>query len=252
MDRISLKAKERSLLGKKVKKLRDDGFIPAHVFGKGLESEHVQVSSIDFIKTFHQAGETGLIDLKIGDEKVKPVLIRGVQYDPVKGNLLHIDFYQVDLKQKVRAPIPLELVGEETELIHLGEAVILQTLNEVEVEALPTDLVEKIEVDITSLQNIDDAILVSGLNYDREKLTVLAEGEEVVVKLAPAITEEMKKLMEEQEAEAQAAQAEAQAEEAGEAAEGVEGEQVTEGEEEVGVQEGEAQAEQSEATEEKK
>lgn len=214
MDRLSLKAQERVILGKKVKKLRRDGIIPGHVYGNKLPSEHVAVSLKDFLPIFHQAGETGLIDLKIG-ENVRPVLVRGVQYDPVTGSLLHIDFYQVNLKEKVRVPVPIELIGQEPEGVHLGEVVVLQNLHEVEVEALPTDLIEKIEVDISSLKNIDDAILVDQLQFDRGKLEVLASPEEVVVKLAPAITEEMRKLMEEQEAEAAAAAA-AEAEAAGE------------------------------------
>ena len=144
MDRLSLQAEERQILGKKVKKLRQDGQLPGHVFGKGVEGELVMVSAKDFLHTFAAAGETGLIDLKIGKEKVRPVLVRGVQYDPVSDDPLHIDFYQVNLQEKVKVPVPLVLVGEDPEKVHLGEAIVLQTLNEVEVEALPTDLVENI------------------------------------------------------------------------------------------------------------
>ena len=105
---------------------------------------------------------------------------------------------------------------------------MLQTLNEVEVEALPTDLIEKIEVDITSLQNIDDAITVGQLKFDRSKLTVQAADEEIVVKLAPAVSAEMEKLLEEQAAETAAVAAEAGAEAAAEG--GVEGAAPAEGE----------------------
>src|SRR3990170_8636707 len=179
MDRLSLQAEERKILGKKVKNFRVVGKLPGHVFGKGLETEHVSVDGKTFLKTFKEAGETGLIDLKIGTEKVRPVMVREVQYDPVSGEPIHIDFYQVNLTQKVKVPVPLVLVGEQPESVHLGEAIVLQTLNEVEVEALPTDLVEKIEVDITSLKNIDDAITVGQLNFDRSKLTVLADPEAI-------------------------------------------------------------------------
>lgn len=209
MDRLSLQAEERTLLGKKVKKLRADGKLPGHVFGKGLEGESVAVSQKDFLKTFHLAGETGLIDLKIGAEKIRPVLVREVQYDPIEGEPIHIDFYQVNLTEKVKVPVPLVLIGEQPESVHLGETIVLQTLNEVEVEALPTDLVEKIEVDITSLQAIDDAITVGQLNYDRSKLMLHADLEAIVVKLAPAVTAEMEKLLEEQAAEIATAAAEA-------------------------------------------
>ncbi len=233
MDKLSLNAQERIVLGKKVKKLRKDGLLPGHVFGKKVDTEHVAVSAHDFLKTFHQAGETGLISLKIGEEKVRPVMVRGVQYDPVTGKPIHIDFYQVNLSQKVKVPVPLVLIGEQPESVNLGETIVLQTLNEVEVEALPTDLVEKIEVDITSLKNIDDAITVGQLNFDRSKLTVHAQDDEIVVKLAPAITEEMKKQMEEESAAAAAAAAEAGTAEGGETGTGSEeakeGEEVAEG-----------------------
>lgn len=239
MDRIPLNAQERTILGKKVKSLRRDGVIPGHVYGKNLETESVSVSAQDFNRVFHQAGETGLVDLKIGTDKIRPVLIRDIQYDPLTGRALNIDFYQVNLKEKVTVPVPIEIIGQEPESVHMGEAVVLQNLAEVEVEALPTDLIEKIEVDITNLKQIDDAILVSQLNYDRNLLTVLADEEEVVVKLAPAVTEEMKALLEEQEAEAEAAAAEQAAEE------GTEGEETTEGE----AAEGEEGSEAVEGTE---
>ena len=222
MDRISLNAEERQILGKKVKNLRKEGKLPAHVFGKGLETEHISVDGKTFLKIFHEAGETGLIDLKIGEEKIRPVLVRGVQYDPITDHLIHIDFYQVNLSQKVKVPVPLILVGEEPEKVHLGEAIVLQTLSEVEVEALPADLIEKFEVDQSLLKEIDDAITVGQLNYDKEKLTISADPEEIVVKLAPAVTEEMKKQMEEEAA----ASAEATAAEPAEGEETpVEGEQ---------------------------
>lgn len=205
MDKLSLKAQERTILGKQVKKLRRDGIIPAHVFGNKVDTEHISVNETEFKEVYDQAGETGLVDLKIGSEKVRPVMVRAIQLDPVSSRLLHIDFYQVNLSQKVKVYVPIELVGEEPESVHLGEAVVLQTLNEVEVEALPTDLIDKIDVDTSSLKAIDDAITVNALSYDRSKLTILADPEEVVVKLAPAVTEEMQRLLDEQEAEAQAA-----------------------------------------------
>ena len=236
MDRLSLSAEERTLLGKKVKKLRKSGKLPGHVFGKGLETESVTVDAREFLKIFHLAGETGLIDLKIGKEKVRPVLIREVQYDPVSGDSIHIDFFQVNLTQKVKVPVPLVLIGEQPETVKLGEAIVLQTINEVEVEALPTDLVEKIEVDVSSLKAIDDAITVGQLNYDKAKLTIHAAEDEIVIKLAPAVSAEMEKLLEEQAAETAAAALETAGEEGaapaeGEAtAEGAEGEIAAEGE----------------------
>lgn len=212
MDRLSLNATERTLLGKKVKNLRKEGKIPAHVFGNTKEVEHVTVDLKEFGIVYNQAGETGVIDLKIGTEKTRPVMVKDSDYNPVTGQILHIDFYQVNLNVAVTVPVPVVLVGDEPEAVHTGEAIILQTINELQVEALPGDLIDQIEVNISVLKNIDDAILVETLNYDRSKLTVHAEPHEVVVKLAPAVTAEMEELLEEQEAEAAAGTEEAQSE----------------------------------------
>lgn len=245
MDRIPLKAEEREVLGKKVRHIRKMGLIPGHVFGKGVETEHVAVDAKEFKKVYDMAGETGVIDLKIGAEKVRPVMVKNSDYHGSTGKLLHIDFYQVNLKQKVTVSVPVVIVEPEEgiESVKMGEAILLQNLNEIHVEALPTDLIDQIEVNVTPLKNVDDAITVSQLTYNREIITVLNEPEEVVVKLAPAVTEEMKALLEEQEAEVAAAQEAAE----GEAAEGevVEGAE-TEGAEGVGSEEG-AEGEKAEA-----
>lgn len=248
MDKIALKAQDRSVFGKKVKNLRKEGKIPAHVFGNIKEVEHVTVEAGDFAKVFKQAGETGLIDLKIGEDRSRPVMIKELDVEPVKDEILHIGFYQVNLKEKVTVPVPIVLTGEEVESVKMGENVVLQNLSEVEVEALPGDLVENIEVNIEVLKNVEDAITVGQLNYDRTKLTVLADAETVVVKLAPAVTEEMKALLEEQQAEAEAAVEAAEGEsaegEAEEKAEGAEGEsEAVEGGEESGETKKEESAE---------
>ena len=219
MDRLSLKAEERTIFGKKVKNLRKAGLIPAHVFGNTKEVEHVSVNLKDFALVYDQAGETGVIDLKIGAEKTRPVMVKDSQYNPVNGQILHIDFYQVNLNVAVTVPTPVVLIGEEPELVHAGEAIVLQTINELQVEALPGDLIEQIEVNIEVLKAVDDAITVENLNYDRTKLTIHAEPDEVVVKLAPAVTQEMQELLEEQDAEAAEATEEAQAEATAEAGE---------------------------------
>ena len=237
MNRIPLKASEREVLGKKVSKLRKEGFLPAHVFGNKVETEHVTVKLADFKKVYQQAGETGLVDLRIGEERVRPVLIREVQIHALTNEPLHIDFYQVNLKEKVEVAVPIELVGEEAEIVHSGEAVLIQPITEIQVEALPADLPEKIVVDTTSLKAIDDAITVAQLTVP-EGVTILAEPESVVAKLDTAVTAEMEQLMEEAAAETEAAQ-EAAAEE------GAEGETPAEGE----AAEGEAG---SESTEENK
>ena len=256
MDRIPLKATDRTVLGKKVKLLRKAGKIPAHVFGNIKEVEHVEINAIEFKRVFKQAGETGLVNLKIGEDRTRPVLIKEVDIHPVTDEILHIGFYQVNLKEKVTVPVPLVLIGEEVETVKLGQTVILQNMSEIMVEALPADFIDKIEVNISVLKEVGDAITVADLSYDRTTLTVQSEPEEVVVKLDDAVTDEMKALLAEQEAEQAASQEAAEAEEdaaegeAGEKAEGeegAEGGEVAEGETKEG---GEAGAENKENSDE--
>ena len=111
MEQIPLTAQKRTILGRKVKTLRREGLIPAHVFGHKIKTIHVQVKQTDFAKVFEKAGETGIVDLAIDSQK-KPVLIRNVQVHPVTDTPLHIDFYQVNLTEKVKVNVPIELILE--------------------------------------------------------------------------------------------------------------------------------------------
>ena len=153
MKKHTLKAQKREMLGRKVKKLRQQGQLPATVYGKKLESENLLVSSMDFAKVFAETGLTGLIELVL-DGSTKPVLVHHVQRHPVKDSILHVEFHQVDLKEKVHANVPLVFVGESPVVVQ-KQGVLLSLVSEIEVEALPTDLPEKIEVDVSVLAEVD-------------------------------------------------------------------------------------------------
>src|SRR3989344_8581566 len=111
MNNLTLSAEKRELVGRKVKVLRKKGILPANVYGRKIKSFAVQIEQDKFSSVYNQAGETGLVELVINKDK-KPVLIHHVQIDPVTDALLHVDFLQVDLKQKVTAKVPIELIGE--------------------------------------------------------------------------------------------------------------------------------------------
>lgn len=242
MQQIPLEAKSRTLLGRKVKQLRKEGLIPAHVFGHKIETIHVEVKAGEFRKVYEKAGETGVIALSV-EGKAHPVLVRSLQIHPLTDEIQHIDFYQVNLSEKVKVNVPLEIVGEAP-AVEKKIGLLLTPVTEVEVEALPTDLPESITVDVSNLAAIDDAIKVADLKIDRSKIEVLAEPELVVAQIGELVTKEM----EAAEAEAEAAAAEA-------AAESKEGEEKAEGEgEEPGEEkaEGETKEEKSEDKDEKK
>jgi len=233
MKAIDLKAEKRTILGKKVKTLRKEGLIPAHIFGKGLKTLHVSVKDRDFLKVFDEAGETGIVNVKV-DSSEHPVLIRNVQEHPVTGDPLHIDFYQVNLKEKVAVNVPVDFEGEPV-AVERKEGLLLTPMSEIEIEALPADLPETIKVDVSKLEKINDTIHVKDLKIDKSKIEVLTDPEAIVATIGELITKEMEEV--EKEIETEQAEAAAEAEAAPE--EGAE-EKTEEGEEKPAEEAGES------------
>jgi large subunit ribosomal protein L25 len=189
-QRTQLVVSPRTVVGKKVKTLRSSGLTPANVFSKGKESTSVQVDTKAFLAAYKKTGETGLIDLKIeGENMPRPVLVDNVDRHPVSDKVLHVDFHEVNLKEKVTAMIPVEAVGD-SEAVKAGH-VLVMPYNELEVEALPTDLPEKFEVDITALKAVGDDVKLSDVNYDREKVEVQGIDQDEVVATIQAMKEEV-------------------------------------------------------------
>lgn len=205
MKKHKLEVEKRKIVGKKVKSLRKQGVLPANIYGKNIKSLSVQLPVKDFDSVFGEVGETGLLELAVvGEEKIRPVLIHNVQLDPVTSQHLHADFFQVDLKEKVTTMVPLEIVSE-TLAVKDKKGVLLHTLNEVEVEALPTDLPEKIEVDVSALSEVDQETKVGELKVP-SGVTILTDPGLVVCKIGPLVTAEMEEeIKKEEEAAAQAA-----------------------------------------------
>lgn len=188
MDKQILKAETRKVTGRKVKSLRKEGILPANIYGKKVKSLAVQVKATDLSKVYKEVGETGLIELSLGKEK-RPVLIHNVQKDPVEGGLIHVDFLQVDLKQKVTAKVPLEISGESP-AEKQGLGTVVQYVNEIEVKALPADLPEKFVLDVSSLEEVDDAIHINDLPINKTKIEISQEPETILVKVEPPQKEE--------------------------------------------------------------
>lgn len=188
MQQKEIKTEKRDLFGRKVKTLRKSGNLPANIYGKGFKSKAIQLSAKDFGKLFQESGETTVINLKLKDEDI-PVLIHNVQTDPVSDEIIHVDFLKVDLKQKVTADVPVELVGEAPAQKQ-GLGTVVQYINELEVEALPNDLPEKFEVNISVLAEVDQAIQIKNLDYEKTKVEVKEDPEQIIVKIEPLQKEE--------------------------------------------------------------
>lgn len=183
MDKQTLEAQVRKITGRKVKTLRKEGILPANVFGKKTKSQSLQLKLSDFSKIYQKVGETGLVLLMIGKEE-KPVLIANVQKDPLSDLPIHVDFHQVDLKEKVEAGVAVEVVGESpVEKQSLGTVVL--HLDEVKVEALPGDLPEKFEINAANLTKVDQVILAKDLDFAKDKVELKIDPETIIVKVEP-------------------------------------------------------------------
>ena len=213
MANVQFQVDPRVVTGKKVKALRRQGIIPAHLYGRDTESLALQAQTADLTKLLRTASRNAIIDLQIsGEGEPRAVVMRGVQRDAITDQLVHIDFFQISLTEKLTANVAIVLTGEAPAVsVHGG--VLLQTLDSLAIEALPTQIPQQIEVDISILVELDDARFVRDLTVP-DGVEVLADPDQVVVKVSPP------KLA-----------AEIEAEEALAAEEGEEGEEVEEGEE---------------------
>src|SRR5581483_9693514 len=202
MKKVALKVEKRTVVGKKVKNLRKEGMLPATVYGKGIQSLSVQVGTKEFETVFKEVGETGLVELSLPNEKARPVLVKNLQVDPKMSTPLHVDFYQVNLAEKIKANIAIEPVGEPKAV--LDKVGLLETpMSEVEVEALPTDLPEKIEVNVEHLANIDDQIKVSDIKAPAG-VEILTDPEQILFKIGELVTKEAEEQAKAEEAAAAA------------------------------------------------
>lgn len=203
MSNISkLKADKREVLGRKTKSLRSEGFIPANIFGSGVKSLAITVSVEDFKTVEKQAGETGIVELNLGND-TRPALIDNIQVHPVSGEIIHIDFRQVDLKTKIETAVPVEVVGvSPAEKDGLG--IMVQQIDEVEVEALPLDLPEKFVLDASVLVTLEDSIKVSDIKVSGD-VKILTDPEIIIANIAE-IKEEVVEAPQETEVAADAAE----------------------------------------------
>jgi large subunit ribosomal protein L25 len=207
--------------GQNLKALRRQGRLPAIVYGHKVDPVPVMVDGREFVKALARVGKTQLVDLQVGSEPVRKALIREVQRSPRTGDLLHVDFYQVNLLEKIESEVPIELEGE-VEIVSKGEADLLRALNAVTVECLPTDLPPAIMVDISGLKEVDDEIRVRDLkippgcevkNEPDELVVKVQKHREEVVEEAPApVTAEVPTIGETEAPPAEAGEAPAEAE----------------------------------------
>ena len=193
MEEIILEAEQRAEHGRsKAKDLRETGFLPAVVYTEGKDTQAIKVSLSQFIKLQHQHHlENAIINLKIkqeGKEKGRPCIIKEIQYHPVHGNILHVDFHEISLTEAIKVNVPVVAQGESVGVKQEGGS-LEHIMWEIEVECLPMDIPKQIAVDV-SLMKLGDSIHVKDLLVPAN-VKVLTDAEAVVLSVAAPMKEEV-------------------------------------------------------------
>ncbi len=189
MARPQVTLQPRTITGKKVKQLRRQGIAPASICGKGVENQNVQVNVRDFDAVYRQVGRTALVDLQLPTtRRPQAAFVRQVQRNPINGQLIHVDFRVVDLRVEITADVPVVITGEN-DLVKREQGVAVLGQPTLSVRALPTELPQVIEVDISGLEDFTTTIHVGDLQLG-EGVEMLTPAEEAVVTLSPSTTQE--------------------------------------------------------------
>jgi large subunit ribosomal protein L25 len=155
--------------------------VPAIVYGHNTEATPVTLDRLEFQKVFAKSGRTQLVDLILDGGRTEKVIVREIQTHPRRLGPIHVDFYQVNLQEKIEVEVPVHLTGESA-AVKRGDADVLQPLHAIRVECLPSDIPASFEVDITPLEEIEAELRVSDLAVPKG-VTILDEPEELVVKI---------------------------------------------------------------------
>lgn len=187
MDKIALKVVAREETGRAARRVAD-GRVPAVLYGNNVSTQNVWVDELVLKRTFAEAGTNMIVSLAVGSGAPVNVLIYDYQMDPLTNHFAHVDFYAVNMKEDVEANIPLEFTGIAPAVKELG-GILVKTLDELPVRALPSDLPRDIVVDLQLLKTFDDRITVGDLSIS-DKVEVLVEADTVVVMVDEPRTEE--------------------------------------------------------------
>lgn len=177
MSRASLRAEPR--VAGHARADRREGYVPAIVYGKDMEPQPLNLLKSEVERLLQQHSGHGLVDLKVGDT-TKTVMVREIQRDPVRGDVLHMDLYRVSMQERIHTTVPIVITGEE-ELIRSG-AVIQPQMREIDIECLPTDIPEHIVADLSGA-SAGDAVTVASLRVP-EGVTVLADPDQIIATIS--------------------------------------------------------------------
>ena len=210
-EQTELLVAQREMMGKAAKRVRNAGLIPANIYGHKEESQAVQVNATEFEALRKARKTSGIITLRMdGGSKVQTALVRRIQRNPVNGKILHIDFFRVSLTERIVMKVPLHFVGEAPGVKN-ESGVLLHLMDALEVECAAQDIVNTFEVDVTSLEHIDDTLHASDVQLP-QGFKLITDPEEAIAKVAATRAEKAEEA-EEAAAAPAAAPAETSAEE---------------------------------------
>lgn len=194
----------RTVLGKRSKRLRREGVLPGNIYGRGLDSVAVQLPHREAEELLSEHGMNSLIELSVeGETDERPVVVRQVQRHPLSREILHLDFYQVDLARPIQANVPVTLLGEAP-AVHTYQGILITGLDHVLVEALPAEMPSHFELSVDALEELDSQLTVADLAVD-EGVRIMSEPEIMLARIArPRIAaedEEEDELLEGEEGE---------------------------------------------------
>lgn len=186
--KIELQAETRTITGKKVKRSRVKGLLPAVVYGHGQESTPLFINEREFAKTYQEAGTSALIDLSIDGKKAIKVLLQEPQQHYLHNKPVHADFYAVKMTEKIETAIPITFIGTSAAVEEL-EGNLVVSRDELDIRCFPGDLIQSIDVDLSALATFDDSIRVSDIKVP-ETIEIMLDPEEVIATVAAPISEE--------------------------------------------------------------
>lgn len=197
MEKITINAEKREIVGSQVKQLRNIGKLPVVLYGRGFETLNLTLDKKEFEKIFKTAGGSTIVNLAVAGGENYNILIHEPQRNPVSDEIIHVDLYKVDMKQELQTEIPLEFVGVSPAVADL-EGNLITNKDALEVKCLPDKLVSQLDVDISVLKTFEDTIKVSDVKVP-EGIEVMNDPEEIIAQVTPPRSEEE---LEEMETEA--------------------------------------------------
>ena len=198
MADLALRARPRTTLGKKVKALRRRGLTPANIYGHNVPSLAIETDAHDLQLLLRRAGRTQLIDVTVeGEPAPRPVLVRGYTRRATSDELLHVDFFQVSMREKLTVDVPVRMVGEAP-AVEQFDAIVVQALESVSVQCLPNDIPDHIDADVSSLVDTASTLFVRDLRAPAG-VEILTDGD------VPVVSVTAQRAVEEEEVEEAAA-----------------------------------------------